>query len=88
MTPILAAGLNNVVQTLYVSYVKVALTTGLYMLGLGIGRPKFMMFMEQLNIIDIQDRPSDTAPYLWGWLLENLVLDTNATWYDEMAALV
>ena len=37
MTPILAAGFNNVADTFHVSYSKVALTTGLYMLGLGIG---------------------------------------------------
>ena len=37
MTPILAAGFNNVAQTYGVQPAKVALTTGLYMLGLGIG---------------------------------------------------
>jgi len=37
MTPILAAGYNNVSKTFDVSYAKVALTTGLYMLGLGLG---------------------------------------------------
>ncbi|KAI8938504.1 hypothetical protein NX059_004393 [Plenodomus lindquistii] len=37
MTPILAAGFNNVARTYDVSVPKVALTTGLYMLGLGLG---------------------------------------------------
>ena len=37
MTPILAAGFNNVAATYHVSIPKVALTTGFYMLGLGIG---------------------------------------------------
>ncbi|KAF2868040.1 major facilitator superfamily domain-containing protein [Massariosphaeria phaeospora] len=37
MTPVLAAGFNNVAETYNVSVPKVALTTGLYMLGLGLG---------------------------------------------------
>lgn len=37
MTPILAAGFNNVAATFGVSEPRVALTTGLYMLGLGVG---------------------------------------------------
>lgn len=37
MTPILAAGFHNVAETYHVSVPKVALTTGLYMLGLGLG---------------------------------------------------
>ncbi|GAB7356007.1 hypothetical protein MBLNU459_g6631t1 [Dothideomycetes sp. NU459] len=37
MTPILAAGFNNVATTFGVSEPRVALTTGLYMLGLGCG---------------------------------------------------
>ncbi|MCJ1247918.1 hypothetical protein MMC30_005133 [Trapelia coarctata] len=37
MTPILAAGFNNVAETYNVSEPKVALTTGFYMLGLGLG---------------------------------------------------
>jgi MFS family permease len=37
MTPILAAGFNNVAQSFDVSYSKVALTTGLYMMGLAVG---------------------------------------------------
>jgi MFS family permease len=37
MTPILAAGFNNVAATYDVSVPKVALTTGLYMMGLGLG---------------------------------------------------
>lgn len=37
MTPLLAAGFNDVAQTYNVSIPKVALTTGLYMLGLGLG---------------------------------------------------
>ena len=37
MTPVLAAGFNNVAQSYHVSVPQVALTTGLYMLGLGIG---------------------------------------------------
>lgn len=37
MTPILAAGFNNVAETYNVSVPQVALTTGLYMLGLGLG---------------------------------------------------
>ena len=37
MTPILAAGFNNVAQDYGVSYSRVALTTGLYMMGLGVG---------------------------------------------------
>ncbi|KAF2196174.1 MFS general substrate transporter [Delitschia confertaspora ATCC 74209] len=37
MTPILAAGFHNVAETYDVSVPQVALTTGLYMLGLGIG---------------------------------------------------
>lgn len=37
MTPILAAGFDNVATTYHVSIPQVALTTGLYMMGLGIG---------------------------------------------------
>lgn len=37
MTPILAAGFDNVAETYHVSVPQVALTTGFYMLGLGIG---------------------------------------------------
>lgn len=37
MTPILAAGFNNVAQSFDVTYSQVALTTGLYMMGLGVG---------------------------------------------------
>jgi MFS family permease len=37
MTPILAAGFNDVAMTFHTSYSRVALTTGLYMMGLGIG---------------------------------------------------
>lgn len=37
MTPILAAGFNNVAASYSVSEPKVALTTGFYMLGLGLG---------------------------------------------------
>lgn len=37
MTPILAAGFNNVANTYSVTTAKVALTTGLFMMGLGIG---------------------------------------------------
>lgn len=37
MTPILAAGFNAVAETYDVSYSRVALTTGLYMMGLGVG---------------------------------------------------
>jgi MFS family permease len=37
MTPILAAGFDDVAATYNVSIPQVALTTGLYMLGLGIG---------------------------------------------------
>jgi MFS family permease len=37
MTPVLAAGFNNVAETYNVSVPQVALTTGLYMLGLGLG---------------------------------------------------
>ncbi|KAF2192330.1 MFS general substrate transporter [Zopfia rhizophila CBS 207.26] len=37
MTPLLAAGFNNVAETYDVSVPQVALTTGLYMLGLGLG---------------------------------------------------
>lgn len=37
ITPLLAAGFTNVAQTFNVPVAKVALTTGLYMLGLGIG---------------------------------------------------
>ncbi|WEW57468.1 hypothetical protein PRK78_002935 [Emydomyces testavorans] len=37
MTPILAAAFNNVSEEYGVSFQKVALTTGLYMLGLGLG---------------------------------------------------
>ncbi|KAF2703931.1 MFS general substrate transporter [Pleomassaria siparia CBS 279.74] len=37
MTPLLAAGFNNVAATYHVSVPQVALTTGLYMLGLGFG---------------------------------------------------
>lgn len=37
MTPILAAGFTNVAQTYHVTVPQVALTTGLYMLGLGVG---------------------------------------------------
>ncbi len=37
MTPILAAGFTNVAATYHVTTPKVALTTGLYMMGLGVG---------------------------------------------------
>src|SRR5271154_2309 len=37
MTPILAAGFNDVATTFGVTYSKVAFTTGLYMMGLGVG---------------------------------------------------
>lgn len=37
MTPVLAAGFNNVSKTFDVTYARVALTTGLYMMGLGVG---------------------------------------------------
>lgn len=37
MTPILAAGYNNVSQAFNVTEQRVALTTGLYMMGLGVG---------------------------------------------------
>lgn len=37
MTPILAAGFNDVAETYNTSHESVALTTGLYMLGLGLG---------------------------------------------------
>jgi hypothetical protein len=37
MTPILAAGFTNVAQTYNVTVPQVALTTGLYMMGLGVG---------------------------------------------------
>lgn len=37
MTPILAAGYTNVAKTYNVSSSRVALTTGLYMMGLGVG---------------------------------------------------
>ena len=41
MTPILAAGFTNVGQTYNVSSSRVALTTGLYMMGLGVGSVLF-----------------------------------------------
>lgn len=37
MTPILAAGFTNVAATYHVTTPQVALTTGLYMMGLGVG---------------------------------------------------
>lgn len=37
MTPILAAGFTDVAKSLDVTYARVALTTGLYMMGLGVG---------------------------------------------------
>ena len=37
MTPVLAAGFTNVAAAYHVSVPKVALTTGFYMMGLGIG---------------------------------------------------
>ena len=37
MTPILAAGFTNVASTYHVTVPRVALTTGLYMMGLGLG---------------------------------------------------
>jgi hypothetical protein len=37
MTPILAAGFNDVAKTYDVSVPRVALTTGLYMMGMGLG---------------------------------------------------
>jgi Na+/melibiose symporter-like transporter len=37
MTPVLAAGFTNVAQTYDVATAKVSLTTGLYMMGLGVG---------------------------------------------------
>src|SRR2546423_14418986 len=36
MTTILAAGFNDVAKTFHTSYSRVALTTGLYMMGLGV----------------------------------------------------
>jgi len=41
MTTILAAGFNDVASTFNVSYARVALTTGLYMMGLGVGSTLF-----------------------------------------------
>jgi MFS family permease len=41
MTTILAAGFNDVASTFNVSYARVALTTGLYMMGLGVGSVLF-----------------------------------------------
>lgn len=41
MTPILAAGFNDVAATYDVSFSQVALTTGLYMMGLGVGSVLF-----------------------------------------------
>ena len=37
MTPVLAAGFQNVAKSYHVSIPQVALTTGLYMMGLGLG---------------------------------------------------
>lgn len=37
MTPVLAAGFNDVARTYNISIPRVALTTGLYMMGLGLG---------------------------------------------------
>jgi MFS family permease len=37
MTPVLAAGFSNVASTYHVSIPQVALTTGFYMMGLGLG---------------------------------------------------
>ena len=37
MTPVLAAGFNEVAETYDVTVPQVALTTGLYMLGMGLG---------------------------------------------------
>ncbi len=37
MTPVLAAGFNDVAKTFNVTYARVALTTGLYMMGLAVG---------------------------------------------------
>lgn len=37
MTPVLAAGFDDVASTFDVSYSRVALTTGLYMMGMGVG---------------------------------------------------
>lgn len=37
MTPILAAGFSDVASTFHVTVARVSLTTGLYMLGLGLG---------------------------------------------------
>lgn len=37
MTPVLAAGFSNVASSYHVSVPQVALTTGLYMMGLGLG---------------------------------------------------
>lgn len=41
MTPILAAGFHDVADTYGVTYAQVALTTGLYMMGLGVGSVLF-----------------------------------------------
>ncbi|KIX02278.1 uncharacterized protein Z518_08217 [Rhinocladiella mackenziei CBS 650.93] len=41
MTPILAAGFHNVAESYHVAYSRVALTTGLYMMGLGVGSVVF-----------------------------------------------
>ncbi len=37
MTPVLAAGFNNVAATYDIAVTRVALTTGLYMMGMGVG---------------------------------------------------
>ncbi|KAK5047383.1 hypothetical protein LTR84_006906 [Exophiala bonariae] len=41
ITPILAAGFHDVADTYHVTYAQVALTTGLYMMGLGVGSVLF-----------------------------------------------
>lgn len=41
ITPLLAAGFHDVADTYHVTYAQVALTTGLYMMGLGVGSVLF-----------------------------------------------
>jgi hypothetical protein len=52
ITPLLAAGFQNVSETFHISIPRVALTTGLYMMGLGVGG----VFMSPTAII-IGKRP-------------------------------
>lgn len=85
MTPVLAAGFNNVADTYHVSIPRVALTTGLYMLGLGLGsvvasptailygkRPVYLIAIVVFLLSSIWCALSPNCTNLHPFLLDNL----------------